>query len=183
MKRIFLSAIVVVAMAFTNQAQAQKNPMVGGAAMYANKDIVDNAVNSKNHTTLVAAVKAAGLVETLKSAGPFTVFAPTNAAFDKLPAGTVETLVKPESKQTLTKILTYHVVAGKLGSKEIAAAIKAGGGKAELTTVQGGKLWAWMEGKKLMLKDEKGGTSMVTIADVFQSNGVIHVVDTVLMPK
>ena len=183
MKRIFLSAIVVVAMAFTNQAQAQKNPMVGGAAMYANKDIVDNAVNSKDHTTLVAAVKAAGLVETLKSTGPFTVFAPTNAAFDKLPAGTVETLVKPESKQTLTKILTYHVLAGKLGSKEIAAAIKASGGKAELTTVQGGKLWAWMEGKKLMIKDEKGGTSTVTIAGVFQSNGVIHVVDAVLMPK
>ena len=183
MKRILLSAFVVVAMAFTTQAQAQKNPMVGGAAMYANKDIVDNAVNSKDHTTLVAAVQAAGLVETLKSAGPFTVFAPTNAAFDKLPAGTVGTLVKPENKATLSKILTYHVVAGKLGSKEVAAAIKAGNGKAELTTVQGGKLWAWMEGKKLMLKDENGGTSMVTIADVFQSNGVIHVIDTVLMPN
>lgn len=183
MKRIILSAIVIVAMAFTTQVKAQKNPMVGGAAMYPTKDIVDNAVNSKDHTTLVAAVKAAGLVETLKSAGPFTVFAPTNAAFDKLPAGTVDMLVKPENKATLTTILTYHVVAGKMGSKEIAAAIKAGGGKAELTTVQGGKLWAWMEGKKLMLKDEKGGTSMVTIADVFQSNGVIHVVDTVLMPK
>lgn len=183
MKRILLSAFVVVAMAFTTQVKAQKNPMVGGAAMYANKDIVDNAVNSKDHTTLVAAVQAAGLVETLKSAGPFTVFAPTNAAFDKLPAGTVGTLVKPENKATLTKILTYHVIAGKLGSKEVAAAIKAGGGKAELTTVQGGKLWAWMEGKNLMLKDENGGTSMVTIADVFQSNGVIHVIDTVLMPK
>lgn len=183
MKKILLSAIVVVAMAFTTNVYAQKNPMVGGAAMYANKDIVDNAVNSKDHTTLVAAVKAVGLVETLKSAGPFTVFAPTNAAFDKLPAGTVETLVKPENKETLTKILTYHVVAGKMGSKEVAAAIKAGGGKAELTTVQGGKLWAWMDGKKLVLKDEKGGTSTVTIADVFQSNGVIHVVDTVLMPK
>lgn len=183
MKKILLSAIVIVAMAFTTNVYAQKNPMVGGAAMYANKDIVDNAVNSKDHTTLVAAVKAAGLVETLKSAGPFTVFAPTNAAFDKLPAGTVETLVKPENKETLTKILTYHVVAGKMGSKEVAAAIKAGGGKAELTTVQGGKLWAWMDGKKLVLKDEKGGTSTVTIADVFQSNGVIHVVDTVLMPK
>lgn len=183
MKRILLSAIAVVAMAFTSNVYAQKNPMVGGAEMYANKDIVDNAVNSKDHTTLVAAVKAAGLVETLKTTGPFTVFAPTNAAFDKLPAGTVETLVKPENKETLTKILTYHVVAGKMGSKEIAAAIKAGGGKAELTTVQGGKLWAWMDGKKLMLKDEKGGTSTVTIADVFQSNGVIHVVDTVLMPK
>lgn len=183
MKKIFLSAIVVLTMAFTNQALAQKNPMVGGAEMYNTKDIVDNAVNSKDHTTLVAAVKAAGLVETLKSAGPFTVFAPTDAAFAKLPAGTVETLVKPENKAMLTTILTYHVVAGKMGSKEIAAAIKAGGGKAELTTVQGGKLWAWMEGKKLMLKDEKGGTSTVTIADVFQSNGVIHVVDTVLMPK
>ena len=183
MKKILFSAIVLVAMAFTTQVHAQKNPMVGGAAMYADKDIVDNAVNSKDHTTLVAAVKAAGLVETLKSAGPFTVFAPTDAAFAKLPTGTVETLVKPENKATLTTILTYHVVAGKMGSKEIAAAIKAGGGKAELTTVQGGKLWAWMEGKKLMLKDEKGGTSTVTIADVFQSNGVIHVVDTVLMPK
>jgi len=157
--------------------------MVGGAAMYANKDIVDNAVNSKDHTTLVAAVKAADLVTTLKSAGPFTVFAPTNAAFDKLPKGTVETLVKPENKATLTTILTYHVVAGKMGSKEIAAAIKAGGGKAEFTTVQGGKLWAWMDGKNLILKDEKGGMAKVTIADVFQSNGVIHVIDTVLMPK
>ncbi|MBC7617250.1 MAG: fasciclin domain-containing protein [Pedobacter sp.] len=183
MKKIFLSAVVVVAMAFANDAQAQKNPMVGGAAMYATKDIVDNAVKSKDHTTLVAAVKAAGLVETLKSAGPFTVFAPTNAAFDKLPAGTVATLLKPENKKTLTSILTYHVVAGKLGSKEVAAAIKAGGGKAELTTVQGGKLTIYMKGKKVMLKDEKGGTSTVTIADVFQSNGVIHVINTVLMPK
>lgn len=183
MKRIFLFAVVVVAMAFSTSVKAQKNPMVGGAAMYPTKDIVDNAVNSKDHTTLVAAVKAAGLVETLKSAGPFTVFAPTNEAFDKLPKGTVGTLVKPENKATLTKILTYHVVAGKMGSKEIAAAIKAGGGKAELTTVEGGKLWAWMEGKHLMLKDEKGGTAKVTIKDVFQKNGVIHVIDTVLMPK
>ena len=183
MKKLILSAIAVVTMAFTSQVYAQKNPMVGGAAMYATKDIVDNAVNSKDHTTLVAAVKVAGLVETLKGAGPFTVFAPTNAAFDKLPAGTVETLVKPENKSTLTKILTYHVVAGKMDSKAIAKAIKAGGGKAELTTVEGGKLWAWMEGKKLVLKDEKGGMSTVTIADVNQKNGVIHVVDTVLMPK
>jgi uncharacterized surface protein with fasciclin (FAS1) repeats len=183
MKRIFYAAIVLVAMTFAQEAQAQKNPMVGGAAMYATKDIVDNAVNSKDHTTLVAAVKAAGLVETLKSAGPFTVFAPTNAAFNKLPAGTVETLVKPQNKKKLTSILTYHVVAGKMGSKEVAGAIKAGGGKAELTTVQGGKLWLWMQGKNLMLKDEKGGTAMVTIKDVFQSNGVIHVIDTVLMPK
>ena len=183
MKKIFLSAFVVVAMTFTTQVYAQKTPMVGGAAMYANKDIVDNAVNSKDHTTLVAAVKAAGLVETLKSAGPFTVFAPTNEAFAKLPAGTVETLVKPENKATLTKILTYHVVSGKLGTKEVAAAIKAGGGKAELATVQGGKLWIYMEGKNVMIKDENGGVSKVTITNVFQSNGVIHVIDTVLMPK
>jgi len=183
MKKLILSAIAVVTMAVTTQVYAQKNPMVGGAAMYPTKDIVDNAVNSKDHTTLVAAVKAAGLVETLKGAGPFTVFAPTNAAFDKLPAGTVANLVKPENKATLTKILTYHVVAGKLDSKAIAAAIKAGGGKAELTTVEGGKLWAWMEGKKLVLKDEKGGMSTVTIANVYQKNGVIHVVDSVLMPK
>jgi uncharacterized surface protein with fasciclin (FAS1) repeats len=183
MKNLILTAFAVITMAFTSQVYAQKNPMVGGAAMYSTKDIVDNAVNSKDHTTLVAAVKAAGLVETLKSAGPFTVFAPTNAAFDKLPAGTVDNLVKPENKATLTTILTYHVVAGKMDSKAIAKAIKAGGGKAELTTVQGGKLWAWMEGKKLVLKDEKGGMSTVTIADVYQKNGVIHVVDTVLMPK
>jgi uncharacterized surface protein with fasciclin (FAS1) repeats len=183
MKRIIQSVFAVIVMALSTQVYAQKNPMVGGAEMYSTKDIVDNAVNSKDHTTLVAAVKAAGLVETLKSAGPFTVFAPTNAAFDKLPAGTVETLVKPESKEVLTKILTYHVVAGKMDSKAIAKAIKAGNGKAELTTVQGGKLWAWMDGKKLVLKDEKGGMSTVTIADVYQKNGVIHVVDTVLMPN
>jgi len=157
--------------------------MVGGAAMYANKDIVDNAVNSKDHTTLVAAVKAAGLVETLKSAGPFTVFAPTNEAFDKLPAGTVETVLKPENKETLTKILTYHVVAGKMDAKTIAKAIKAGNGKAELTTVSGGKLWASMDGDKLILTDEKGGTATVTIANVMQKNGVIHVIDSVLMPN
>ncbi|WP_293788783.1 fasciclin domain-containing protein [uncultured Pedobacter sp.] len=183
MKNLILSVFAVITMAFTTQVYAQKNPMVGGAAMYSTKDIVDNAVNSKDHTTLVAAVKAAGLVETLKGAGPFTVFAPTNEAFGKLPAGTVDNLVKPENKATLTKILTYHVVAGKMDSKAIAKAIKAGGGKAELTTVEGGKLWAWMEGKKLVLKDEKGGMSTVTIADVYQKNGVIHVVDTVLMPE
>lgn len=183
MKKTILSVIALVAMAFTTQVYAQKNPMVGGAAMYANKDIVDNAVNSKDHTTLVAAVKAAGLVETLKSAGPFTVFAPTNEAFKKLPAGTVEKLVKPENKATLTKILTYHVVAGKLTSADIAKAIKAGKGTAEFTTVSGGKLWASMKGSKLVLKDEKGGTSTVTIANVHQKNGVIHVVDTVLMSK
>ena len=183
MKKIILSAFALVTMALSTQVYAQTNPMVGGAAMYANKDIVDNAVNSKDHTTLVAAVKAAGLVETLKSAGPFTVFAPTNAAFDKLPAGTVDAVLKPENKALLTKILTYHVVAGKMTGKDIAAAIKAGGGKAELTTVAGGKLWASMSGKDLILTDEKGGMAKVTIANVMQSNGVIHVIDTVLMPK
>ncbi|RQO69432.1 fasciclin [Pedobacter sp. KBW06] len=192
MKKILLSAIVLAAITFasniTVQAQSkagmtEKTKMVGGAAMYPSKDIIDNAVNSKDHTTLVAAVKAAGLVETLKGAGPFTVFAPTNSAFDKLPKGTVENLVKPANKATLTKILTYHVVAGKMDSKAIAAAIKKGNGKAELTTVEGGKLWAWMKGSKLVLKDEKGGMSTVTIADVYQKNGVIHVVNTVLMPK
>ena len=159
------------------------NPMVGGAAMYKTKNIVENAVNSKDHTTLVAAVQAAGLVDTLKSAGPFTVFAPVNSAFDKLPMGTVDMLLKPENKAMLTKILTYHVVAGKMDSKAIAKAIKKGKGKAQFTTVAGGKLWASMSGKNLILTDEKGGQSMVTIADVRQSNGVIHVVDTVLMPN
>lgn len=192
MKKTFISAFALVAIAFASQTQVQAQSkmtmsgdtkMVGGAAMYPTKDIIDNAVNSKDHTTLVAAVKAAGLVETLKGTGPFTVFAPTNEAFDKLPKGTVATLVKPENKAALTKILTYHVVAGKMDSKAIAAAVKKGKGKAELTTVEGGKLWAWMEGKKLVLKDEKGGMSTVTIADVYQKNGVIHVVNTVLMPK
>ena len=159
------------------------NPMVGGAMMYKTKDIVDNAVNSKDHTTLVAAVKAAGLVDTLKGKGPFTVFAPTNAAFDKLPAGTVDSLVMPENKATLTKILTYHVVAGNMDSKAIAKAIKKGNGKAMFKTVQGEMLTASMNGSSLVLTDAKGGTSTVTIADVKQSNGVIHVVDTVLMPN
>lgn len=158
------------------------NPMVGGAPMYPTKTIVDNAVNSKDHTTLVAAVQAAGLVDTLKGPGPFTVFAPTDAAFAKLPTGTVETLVKPENKATLTSILTYHVVAGRMTGKDIAAAIKAGGGKAVLTTVQGEPLTATMSGKTFVLTDAKGGMSHVTIADVIQSNGVIHVIDTVLMP-
>ena len=163
-------------------APAIANPMVGGAAMYPTKTIVENAVNSKDHTTLVAAVKAAGLVETLSGPGPFTVFAPTNAAFAKLPAGTVDTLVKPENKDMLTKILTYHVVSGAMTSKDVAAAIKAGGGKATLTTVQGEPLTASMMRGKLVLTDAKGGMSTVTIKDVMQSNGVIHVVDTVLMP-
>ena len=159
------------------------NPMVGGAAMYKTKNIVENAVNSKDHTTLVAAVKAAGLVDTLSSKGPFTVFAPTNDAFDKLPAGTVDTLVKPENKDMLTKILTYHVVAGNMDSKKIMKAIKKGNGKAMFKTVEGGMLTATMDGNTLVLTDEKGGQSRVTIADVKQSNGVIHVVDTVLMPS
>jgi uncharacterized surface protein with fasciclin (FAS1) repeats len=163
-------------------AHAEKDPMVGGAAMYPTKNIIENAVNSKDHTTLVAAVKAAGLVDTLEGPGPFTVFAPTNEAFAKLPPGTVETLLKPENLATLKKILTYHVVAGKMTSKDIEKAIKKGGGKAELTTVEGGKLTASMVDGKLTLTDEKGGTSTVTIPNVIQSNGVIHVVDTVLMP-
>ncbi len=159
-----------------------ENPMVGGAAMYPTKNIVENAVNSKDHTTLVAAVKAAGLVDTLMSPGPFTVFAPTNASFDKLPAGTVDTLLKPENKGTLTAVLTYHVVAGTMTSTDIAAAIKAGGGTATLSTVQGGTLTGRMVGNKLVLTDAKGGQSTVTIANVMQSNGVIHVIDSVLLP-
>ena len=156
---------------------------VGGAPMYASKDIIDNAVNSKDHTTLVAAVKAAGLVETLKGPGPFTVFAPTNAAFAALPAGTVDSLLKPENKPTLTKILTYHVVAGKMDAAALSKAVMAGGGKATLKTVSGGTLTAKAAGGKVMVTDEKGGTATVTIADVYQSNGVIHVVDKVLLPK
>ena len=170
-------ALVSVAPALS----AQSNPKVGGAAMYPTKTIVENAVQSKDHTTLVAAVKAAGLVDTLSGPGPFTVFAPTNAAFAKLPAGTVDTLLKPENKAQLTSVLTYHVVPGTMTSKQIAAAIKAGHGKATLTTVQGEPLTAMMHGGKLMLTDAKGGMSTVTIKDVMQSNGVIHVVDTVLM--
>ena len=165
------------------QMERSDNPMVGGAAMYKTKDIVDNAVNSADHTTLVAAVKAADLVDTLKGKGPFTVFAPVNSAFDALPAGTVETLLKPENKAMLSKILTYHVVAGNMDSKAIAKAIQKGGGSATLNTVSGGKLIASMRGSDLILTDEKGGMSKVTIADVRQSNGVIHVVDTVLMPN
>ena len=164
------------------QMAGEKTVQVGGAAMYPSKNIIQNAVNSKDHTTLVAAVKAAGLVETLSSPGPFTVFAPTNAAFGKLPAGTVETLVKPDNKGTLTTILTYHVVAGRVSAADIMARIKAGGGKAMLKTVQGGTLTATTKNGVVYLTDAKGGMSKVTIANVFQSNGVIHVVDTVLMP-
>jgi uncharacterized surface protein with fasciclin (FAS1) repeats len=183
-KRKFVAVAAALMFGFSAlHASAQKDPMVGGAAMYPTKNIVENAVNSKDHTTLVAAVKAAGLVDTLEGPGPFTVFAPTNEAFDNLPAGTVDTLLKPENLDQLKKILTYHVIAGKMTSKDIAKAIKAGGGKAVLTTVEGGKLSAMMAGEKLVLTDEKGGTSTVTIANVIQSNGVIHVVDTVLMPN
>lgn len=182
MKKIIIAAIVMVAIAIAPKTYAQTK-MVGGAAMYPTKNIVENAVNSKDHTTLVAAVKAAGLVETLESAGPFTVFAPTNEAFDKLPAGTVDNLVKPENKATLTKILTYHVVAGRLSAADLWVKVKAGNGKAELTTVQGDKLTVMSKGKKLYMVDEKGGESWITIADVNQSNGVIHVVNAVLMPN
>ena len=156
---------------------------VGGAPMYASKDIIDNAVNSKDHTTLVAAVKAAGLVDTLKGKGPFTVFAPVDAAFAALPAGTVDTLLKPENKPALRKVLTYHVVVGKLDSAALAKAVDAGGGKATLTEVSGGTLTVTRSGSLLMLTDESGGMAHVTIPDVVQSNGVIHVVDKVLLPK
>lgn len=178
----FAGAVLLAGGASAMPKDMGKNPMVGGAAMYASKDIIDNAVNSKDHTTLVAAVKAAGLVDTLKGAGPFTVFAPTNAAFAKLPAGTVETLLKPENKATLTKILTYHVVAGRITAKDIAAKAKMNGGKAVFTTVAGERLTAWEKNGAWYLTDAKGGTSKITIANVMQSNGVIHVVDTVLMP-
>jgi uncharacterized surface protein with fasciclin (FAS1) repeats len=177
-----LVALLGTASIQSASAQKAKTVMVGGAPMYPTKNIVENAVNSKDHTTLVAAVKAAGLVETLQGPGPFTVFAPTNEAFAALPAGTVETLVKPENKETLTKILTYHVVAGKMTSADLMKAIKAGNGMATLKTVSGGTLTAMAKGKTIELKDEKGGISTVTIADVIQSNGVIHVVNKVLMP-
>ena len=157
--------------------------MVGGAPMLATKDIIDNAVNSKDHTTLVAAVKAASLVETLKSAGPFTVFAPTNAAFAALPPGTVDTLLKPENKVTLSGILTYHVVSGKMDAAALSKAIADGKGKAMIKTVAGGTLTAMKSSTGITVTDEKGGSAKVTIADVYQSNGVIHVVDKVLLPK
>jgi uncharacterized surface protein with fasciclin (FAS1) repeats len=179
-----MAAAMMTPFAVGAKTQDSSNPMVGGAAMYRTKDIVDNAVNSADHTTLVAAVKAAGLVQTLKGRGPFTVFAPTNAAFDKLPAGTVEMLLKPENKAMLTQVLTYHVVAGRFDAKKIMQLIKRGGGQAALKTVSGGTLIARMNGMNgISLTDEKGGMSNITIANVFQSNGVIHVVDTVLLPR
>ena len=166
----------------TSSAMPMNAPMVGGAAMYPNKDIIDNAVNSKDHTTLVAAVKAAGLVDTLKSAGPFTVFAPTNASFAALPPGTVDTLLMPQNKAMLTNVLTYHVVPGRVDSAALAQMIRAGNGRALLKTASGGTLVATMSGNNVLITDAKGGSATVTIADVYQSNGVIHVVNKVLLP-
>jgi len=192
MKSVKSFVMLFAAALFMNASFAQKMDKmdkmektvdVGGAPMYPSKNIVQNAVNSKDHTTLVAAVKAAGLVETLQSPGPFTVFAPTNEAFNMLPKGTVENLLKPENKSALTGILTYHVVAGKLDSKELSRLIKEGNGKAALKTVAGGTLWASMKGNKIILTDEKGGMAMVTIKNVYQSNGVIHVIDHVVLPR
>lgn len=182
MKPAFTCLAAIALVAGGASIAVAKNPMVGGAAMYETKDIVDNAVNSKDHTTLVAAVKAAGLVETLKGPGPFTVFAPTNAAFAKLPAGTVDTLVKPENKATLTSILTYHVVPGRVTAADIAAKAKANGGTATYATVNGGNLSFKQDGASWWVWDAKGGKAKITIANVIQSNGVIHVIDTVLMP-
>ena len=183
MNKKFATLAVTLAMAISALA-GMKYPVVGGQEMFPSKNIIENAMNSADHTTLVAAVKAAGLVETLEGSGPFTVFAPTNEAFAKLPAGTVDTLLMPQNKATLTKVLTYHVVAGKWSVTELKEKISQGGGSVELTTVEGGKLWAMLhDGKHIVLKDEKGGTAMITIADVFQSNGVIQVVDAVLMPN
>lgn len=184
------TAALALTMTFAlgNNANAQmmskkeRTVMVGGAPMYPSKNIIENAVNSKDHTTLVAAVKAAGLVETLSGKGPFTVFAPTNAAFAKLPKGTVETLVMPENKATLTNILTYHVISGRISAKDLGMWIKKNGGKYMAKTVQGEELTFWMKGKDMYVKDTKGNSAKITIADVNQSNGVIHVIDTVLMP-
>ncbi|MBK9153211.1 MAG: fasciclin domain-containing protein [Chloracidobacterium sp.] len=180
---LFAVAVLVGANVNVSAQMKSDNPMVGGAAMYKTKDIVDNAVNSADHTTLVAAVKAAGLVDTLKSKGPFTVFAPVNSAFEALPAGTVETLLKPENKATLTKVLTYHVLSGNFTSKDVVKAIQKGNGKASFTTVSGDTLTAMLDGSNVVLMDEKGGRATVTIADVKQSNGVIHVIDAVVLPN
>lgn len=177
----FAAAAALLAIA-APAAAGSKPPMVGGAAMYPARTIVENAVNSRDHTTLVAAVKAADLVATLSGPGPFTVFAPTNAAFAKLPSGTVETLLRPENKAALQSVLTYHVVAGRVGAADLVHMIKAGGGKATLRTVQGGTLTARMMGGKVVLTDAKGGQATVTQADVFQKNGVIHVTDSVSLP-
>lgn len=180
---LMLAASLLLNASFGQKMMNDKTVEVGGAPMYPSKNIIENAVNSKDHTTLVAAVKAAGLVETLQGTGPFTVFAPTNAAFDMLPKGTVETLLKPENKGKLTGVLTYHVVAGKLDTKMLDEKIKAGNGTGELTTVAGGKLWITKKAGKYTIKDEKGGWATITIKNVYQSNGVIHVIDHVVMPK
>jgi uncharacterized surface protein with fasciclin (FAS1) repeats len=182
MRMNFTVAVMALGLA-TAALPAFAQTMVGGASMSPTKDIIENASASKDHTTLVAAVKAAGLVETLKGKGPFTVFAPTNEAFAALPAGTVDTLLKPENKATLVKILTYHVVPGKVMAADLVKAITADKGKHSIKTVEGGTLVASMSGSNVILTDEKGGMSTVTIADVVQSNGVIHVVNKVLMPK
>lgn len=183
MKKIAYALVLTAALG-ANAAFAADAVMVGGQSMYPSKDIIDNAVNSADHTTLVAAVKAAGLVETLKGKGPFTVFAPTNAAFAKLPAGTVDNLVKPENKATLTKVLTYHVVPGKYDFNALSDAIHKHNGTAELPTASGGKLWFMMNGKhNIQVKDEAGNVANISTYDVQQSNGVINVIDTVLMPK
>src|SRR6266498_3830295 len=183
MKLARMFAFAAVAALVATVTYAQKNPMVGGKEMFPTKNIIENAVNSADHTTLVAAVKAAGLVDTLQGTGPFTVFAPTNDAFKKLPAGAVDNLLKAENKDALTKVLTYHVVPGRLSSQDLKKQIKAGNGMAQLKTVAGGTLTATMKGNDIVLKDEKGGWSRVTQANVFQSNGVIHVIDTVVMPN
>jgi uncharacterized surface protein with fasciclin (FAS1) repeats len=183
MKTFFALSLFALVTVLSSTAFAQKPVTVGGAPMFPNKNIIENAVNSKDHTTLVAAVKAAGLVETLQGTGPFTVFAPVNAAFDALPAGTVDTLLKPENKGTLTSVLTYHVVAARLNSKALERMIKQGGGRAMLKTVQGGELTATMSGGDINITDAKGNTARITITNVNQSNGVIHVVDRVLLPQ
>jgi uncharacterized surface protein with fasciclin (FAS1) repeats len=183
MKKTSLAVAALALCSIAALGADMKDPNVGGAAMYPSKTIVGNAINSPIHTTLVAAVKAAGLVDTLNSAGPFTVFAPTDDAFAKLPAGTVDNLVKPENKNTLTKVLTYHVVPGRLSAKDIEAGIKAGHGKFEMKTVQGETLTATVSRGKIMLTDDKGGMATITTANVFQSNGVIHVINSVLMPS
>ncbi len=182
LKTTVMSAAIAAA-ALLGPALAAENPMVGGAPMYSDKNIVENAVNSKDHTTLVAAVKAAGLVETLQSAGPFTVFAPVNAAFDALPPGTVDTLLKPENKDQLVKILTEHVVAGKLSAEDLMRKAKANGGRYNLQAVSGDALTAQVKGGAVYIIDESGNAAKVTIGDVNQSNGVIHVVNKVLLPK
>lgn len=179
---LLLMGVLLGGNAVAQHVTKEKTVLVGGAAMYPTKNIIENAVNSKDHTTLVAAVKAAGLVETLSSKGPFTVLAPTNEAFALLPKGTVETLLKPENKEMLTKVLTYHVLAGKFDSATILKTVKEKGGKAEMVTVEGGKLIFWLKGKDLYVRDAKGKDAKVTIANVTQSNGVIHVIDHVLMP-